>query len=147
MAKKQKHVIDFGKFYSYIQIEGKPKQAHDVIEEEKELLIKNFKQLKKAEHGVDVEEKAIKYLEKKLQELIKNVVYIEGYVQQIESGNEMLKINPSVKELATNLSQNIEEVEKLSSSLLEEEKKALGLAKHIKQILDKAKSYQKKVFG
>jgi len=143
----KKHVIDFGKFHEYIQVGGKPEPAHEVIEKERVLLVKDFKQVKKIEHDVDIEKKALAYFEEKLQELIKSVVYIEGYVQQIETGNEMLKINPSVKELASQLGENIDEVEKLSSSLLDEERKVLDLAKHVKNILDKAKKYQSQIFG
>ena len=146
MAKKD--VINFGKHHQHIQAEeGDAETAHEVLEKEKELLINDFKQVKKIEHDVDVEKKALKYFEEKLQALIKNIVYIEGYVQQIESGNEMLKINPSVKELGSQLAASIEEVEKLSSSLLNEEKKVLGLAKHVKAVLKKAKEYQNKIFS
>lgn len=148
MAKKpKKDKIDFGRFHAHVQLGGQLKKTHSVLEEEKKLLIKDFKQFKKIEKDVDVEKEAIEHFEKKLRELIKNVVYIEGYIQQIEEGNEMLKVNTSVKELATQLSGNIKEVEELSSSLLKEEESMLSLAKHIKQILNKAKKYQEEIFG
>jgi hypothetical protein len=68
-------------------------------------------------------------------------------VQQIEEGNAMLKVNTSVKELGEKLAKNMEEVQGLAGSILGEEKKIMGLAKHIKEILGKAKKYQKVIFG
>lgn len=145
-SKTRKHVINFGKFHEYVQV-GEIKKLHELTEEEKDLLIKDFKNIKKVEKEEEAELTAIRYFEKKLQELIENVVYLEGYIQQIEEGTPMLKVNTSVKELGDKLVGNIREVETLSGSMLSEEKKILGLAKHIKQILDKAKKYQNIIFG
>lgn len=139
--------IKFGKYHEYVKIEENLKEAHDLTEKEKKLLIDDFKKLKKLEKEEAHELEVIKHFEKRLQELIENVVYLEGYIEQIEQGNSMLKINASVKELGAKLVKNIEEVEKMSQSILDEEKKMMGLAKHVKQILNTAKKYQDAIFG
>ena len=144
---KEQHIIDFGKFHEYAQTGEEIEKIHELTEQEKNLLIDDFKKIQKVEKEEEVEVTAIKHFEKKLQELIENVVYLEGYIQQIEEGNPMLKINLSVKELGGKLVKNIGEVEKLSTSILGEEKKILGLAKHISQVLTKAKRYQSLIFG
>lgn len=145
--KEKKLVINFGKFHEHIKIGEEIKKMHELTEEEKKLLIEDFKKIKKVEKEEQAELAAIKHFEKKLQELLENVVFLDGYIQQIEEGNSMLKINPSVKELGNELVKNIEEVEKLSTSILTEEKKILGLAKHVRQILFKAKKYQTIIFS
>jgi uncharacterized protein YoxC len=139
--------IKFGKFHEYVQFEDQVKELHDLTEKEKNLLVQDFKKLKKIEKEEEAELKALKHFEKRLQDLIENVVYLEGYVQQIEEGNAMLKVNTSVKELGERLTRNMEEVEELAGSILDEEKKIMGLAKHIKQVLGKAKNFQKVIFG
>jgi hypothetical protein len=144
---EKKHAISFGKFHEYVQIEEDIKEAHELTEKEKTLLIDDFKKLKKLEKEEEAELEVIRNFEKKLQELIRNVVYLEGYIQQIEDGNAMLKVNASVKELGTKLAKNIEDVEKFSASILNEEKKILGLAKHVKRILNTAKKYQNTILG
>ena len=140
-------LVSFGKFHEYVQLGEDIEEAHELTEKEKALLIQDFKSIKKIEKEEVAELEAIKHFEKKLQELIGDVVYLEGYIQQIESGNSMLKINTSVKELGTKLTKNIEEIENLSGSILDEERKILDLAKHVKQILGTAKKYQKAIFG
>ncbi len=144
---EKKHVINFGKFNEHLQIGGEIKKLHELTETEKKFLIEDFKKLKKLEKEENAELKAIKHFEKKLQELTSNLVYLEGYIQQIEDGNSMLKINPSVKVLGNKLVENIDEVEQLSSSILNEEKKIIGLARHVDQVLNKAKKYQRLIFS
>jgi len=78
---------------------------------------------------------------------LENIVFLDGYIKQIEDGQSMLRIDPSVKALGTKLVTNIVEVEKLSESMLSEEKKILHLAKNVKQLLSKAKKYQTIIFG
>ena len=146
-TKSKTHVINFGKFHEHIQLDKKIKTLHKLAEEEKKLLIKDFKEVKGIEKEWGDELGVIRHFEEKLQSLIENVVYLEGYIQQIEDGNSMLKINPSVKELGTKLEKNIEEVEKFSSSLRKEEEKILELAKHVKHILIKAKRYLNVIFN
>lgn len=147
VKKEKKVVIDFGKFHEHVQIGEEIKKLHELTEEERRLLIEDFKKLKRVEKEEEAELEAIKHFERKLQELIADIVYLEGYIQQIEEGNSMLRINPSVKELGNELVEDISEVEKLSTSMLDEERKMLGLAKHIKQVLNKAKKYQNIIFG
>lgn len=144
--KEKKQVINFGKFHEYAQAGEEVKELYELTKEERKLLVEDFKKLNKVEKDEEVELEAIKHFEKKLQELIENIVYLEGYIQQIEDGNSMLKINPSVKELGHELAENIKEIEKLSASMLDEEKKKLRLAKHIKQVLTKAKRYHDIIF-
>ena len=139
--------IKFGKYHEYVQTEDNIKKVHDLTIKEKKLLMDDFKKLKKMENEEIKELEVIRNFEKKLQELIENVVYLEGYIQQIEEGNSMLKINASVKELGAKLAKNIEEVETLSQSILNEENKMVGLAKHVKQILGTAKKYQNTILG
>jgi hypothetical protein len=146
IKKPKKHVINFGKFHDQVHLEGEVKELHELTQEEKNLLVGDFKKLVKLEKEEEGELKAIKHFEKELQQLIENVVYLEGYIQEIENGHSMLKLNTSVKELGNKLDDNIKEVEKLSSSLLIEEKKILGLAKHVRQILSKAKKYHGIIF-
>src|SRR3989344_7221179 len=131
---KEQHIIDFGKFHEYVQTGEEIEKIHELTEQEKNLLIDDFKKIQKVEKEEEVELTAIKHFEKKLQELIENVVYLEGYIQQIEEGNTLLKINGSVKELGARLNENIDEVEKLSQSVLDEERTILGLAKHVRHI-------------
>lgn len=147
VKKEKKVVIDFGKFHEHAQIGEEIKKLHELTEEERRLLIEDFKKLKRVEREEEAELEAIKHFEGKLQELISDIVYLEGYIQQIEEGNSMLRINPSVKELGNELVEDMSEVEKLSTSMLDEERKMLGLAKHIKQVLNKAKRYQNIIFG
>ncbi|HLC96390.1 MAG TPA: hypothetical protein VJH97_03650 [Candidatus Nanoarchaeia archaeon] len=147
MANAKENVIRFGKYHEHVQIDGVIKEAHELTEKEKSYLIQDFKRVKKLEKAEEAELKAIKHFEKKLQELIENVVFLDGYIQQIEEGNTLLKINGSVKELGARLNENIDEVEKLSQSVLDEERKILGLAKHVRHILEKAKRYQALIFG
>lgn len=146
-TQKEEHVINFGRYHEHLQIGEEIKKLHQLTEEEKKLLTEDFKRIKKVEKEEEAELAAIKHFEKKLQELLANVVYLDGYIQQIEDGQSMLRINPSVKELGNKLVENIEEIEKLSESMLSEEKKILGLAKHVRQILFKAKKYQSIIFG
>lgn len=146
-SKKKKLAIEFGKFHEYAQTGDEVEIAHELAEEEKRLLMEDFIRINKIEKEEEAELKAIKHFEKKLQDLIENVVYVEGYIEEIKEGHSMLKVNPSVKELGHKLAENIEEVEKLSKSMLNEEKKIFGLAKHVKQVLSKAKHYQSIIFG
>src|SRR3989338_3232501 len=99
--------------------------VYNLLEEEKNLLIKDFREVKKIEAEENAEAAALKHFEAKLQELIKTIIYLEGYVHEIKSGNEMLKINPSVKELGVKLKDLIEEVGVLSKSIMHEEKKIM----------------------
>lgn len=147
IKKEKKYVINFGKFHEHVQFGKEIKKLHELTEKERKLLIEDFRKAKQIEKEEGTELAAIKLFEKKLQKLIENVVYLEGYIQQIEQGNPMLKINTSVKELGNELVKNTKEVEKLSGSMLKEERKMLGLAKHIKKLLDKAKRFQDIIFG
>lgn len=147
VEKEAEHIINFGRFHEYAQIGEEIEKLHKLTEEEKRLLIDDFKKIKKVETEEEAELEAIRHFEKKLQELLENIVYLDGYVQQIEEGNSMLRINPSVKELGNKLVGSIEEIEKLSQSMLDEEKKILGLAKHVRQVLSKAKKYKSIIFG
>lgn len=144
---KKGYLIDFGKYHEHIQSGENVEKLHQLTEEERRLLMDDYKKIKKVEKEEESELAAIKNFEKRLQELVECIVYLEGYIQQIEEGNSMLRINPSVKELGSNLVTKMEEVEKLSESMLNEEKKILGLAKHVNNILSKAKKYQGVIFG
>ena len=121
--------------------------VYNLLEEEKKLLIKDFREVKKIEAEENAEATALKHFENKLQELIKTVIYLEGYVQEIKGGNEMLKINPSVKELGLKLKGLIEEVSVLSKSITQEEKKIMEFAKDIKSLLKKANEFNNLIFG
>lgn len=145
--KREKSIIDFGRFHEHLQLEEEIEKVHELTEEEVRLLVEDFKKIKKIEQKEEAELTAVRHFEKKLQELLEGIVYLDGYIRQIEEGTSMLRINPSVKALGDRLVQNIGEVEKLSESMLTEEKKILGLAKHVRQLLIKAKKYQKVIFG
>ena len=138
----KKHIINLGEYPEYVSLGNKVDAAHELLDEEKALLIEDFKKIKQLEKEDDIEEKAIKHFEEKLHALIKTVVEFEGYIQEIESGNAILKHNRSVEELGRQLEKSIEEVEKFSQSIIEEESRILGLAKRIKNILTKAKRFQ-----
>ncbi|MCK4521828.1 MAG: hypothetical protein KAU20_04595 [Nanoarchaeota archaeon] len=146
-TKNKGPIIDLGEFHTSVYTDIELKRLHKLIDKEKDFLIKDFKKVGNIKEEEDIEKKAIKNFEKKLQSLIETTVYLEGYINEIKSGNEMLKINTSVKHLGNKLIKNINEVEKLSSSMMKEEEKMLKFAKHIKNILKKAKNYQKQVFG
>lgn len=139
---EKKHTINLGEYPEYVSLGNKVDAAHELLEEEKKLLVEDYQKIKQLEKEEGIEEEAIKHFEKKLHSLIKIVVELEGYVQEIESGNAILKHNRSVEELGKQLSVSIEEVEQFSQSILEEESKILGLAKRIKNILIKAKRFQ-----
>lgn len=143
----KKHVIDFGKFYENLSSEEGAKKLHELTEEEKQLLIEDFKAVREVEKEEESEIIATKHFEERLKELIDSIVYLDGYIQQIEDGNSMLKINNSVKELGEKLVASMQEVEKLSTSMLDEDKKRSGLAKHINQVLSKAKKYHEILFS
>ena len=139
MAEKKKQVISFGEYSNYVKVGGKAKEMHELLEKEKELLIKDFKTIQKIEKEENIEEKAVKHFEAKIQQLLETISYLEGYSIEIESGNEMLKHSESVTKLGEKLARGMEEVELLSKSMLDEEKKILELAKCVKQILDQAR--------
>ena len=143
---KSKRVIDFGEFADYAQVNDNTKKVHELLDQEKDLIIKDYRELKKVKEAEDVEEKAISHFEKKLRELMTIIAYLEGYVQEIEAGNSMLKHNNSVRNLGEKLSSLTEEVKGLSKSILEEEEKMVKLAKHVQIILGKAKKIQELVF-
>lgn len=143
---QKRKAVNFGKFHEYVCI-GDVEQAHELTRKEEELLIADFRKARAIEKKEEAELKAVRHFEQKLQELIANVVYLEGYMQQIEEGNSMLKINPSVKELGAKLTKNMGEVEELSRSILHEEQRVMGLAKHVKKILAKARKYHGLIFG
>jgi len=145
--KETQDKIDLGKYHRHLRLGEEIQKLHKLTEAEKNLLIDDFKKIRKVEKEEQAELGAIKHFEKKLQELMESIIYLEGYILQIEQGHSMLRINPSVKLLGSKLVDSIEEVEKLSRSMLDEEKKIMGLAKNVKQILAKAKSYQNIIFG
>ena len=145
--KTKNHVIDLGKLHCHLQLEDEIKKLHNLTGQEIKLLVEDFRRIKKVEKEEEAELMAVKHFEKKLQELLGNIVYLDGYIKQIEDGQSMLRINPSVKALGTQLVTNIEELEKLSESMLSEEKKILHLAKNVKQLLSRAKKYQTIIFG
>jgi hypothetical protein len=146
-ARSKKIVIRFGKYHDEVKLGQDIKELHELTEEERELLVRDFNRLKGIEKEEITELSAVRHFEQRLQSLIESVVYLEGYIQEIEEGHEMLRINPSVKELGAKLSANIKDVEKLSASMLSREKKMLGLAKHVNKILSKAKRYERVIFG
>jgi len=145
--KTKKHVIDLGKHHEHLKLGAEIKKLHQLTDQERKLLVEDFKRIKKVEKEEEAELLAIRHFEKKLQELLENIVFLDGYIKQIEDGQSMLRIDPSVKALGTKLVTNIVEVEKLSESMLSEEKKILHLAKNVKQLLSKAKKYQTIIFG
>ncbi len=138
----KKRSIHLGDYPEYVSLGNKVDAAHELIEEEKRLLVDDYKRIKQLKKEENAEEEAIKHFEKKLHSLIKVVVELEGYTQEIEEGNAILKHNRSVEELGKQLSVSIDEVEKFSQSILDEESKILKLAKRIKSILTKAKRFQ-----
>ncbi len=147
-SKKGKgHVIDLGQHHEHLDLGAEIKKLHELSEQERKLLVEDFKRIKKVEKEEEAELMAIRHFEHKLQELLENIVYLDGYIKQIEEGQSMLRINPSVKALGSKLVNNIVEVEKLSESMLNEERKILHLAKNVKQLLSKAKKYQTIIFG
>lgn len=139
---EKKQTIHLGNYPEYVSLGDKIDTVHELLEEEKKLLSDDYKKLKQLESKEDAEEKAIKHFEEKLQALIKTVVELEGYIQEIDEGNAMLKHNRSVEELGKQLAKSMGEVEQFSQSIIEEESKILGLAKRIKSILSKAKKFQ-----
>ena len=144
---KGKKTIDFGEFSEHIQVNDNAKKVHELLDQEKDLIIKDYMELKKVKQAEDVEEKAISHFEKKLKELMTVIAYLEGYVEEIEAGNALLKHNNSVRHLGEKLSILTEEVKSLSKSILGEEEKMVKLAKHIQIILGKAKKIQDLVFA
>lgn len=141
-TQKKKHTIHLGDYPEYVSIEDKVDAAHELLEEEKMLLVDDYAKLKELEKSESIEQEAIKHFEKKLHTLVKTVVQLEGYIQEIQDGNALLKHNRSVEELSKQLSESIADVEQFSRSILDAERNILGLAKRIKNILGKAKQFQ-----